>query len=120
MLAELLERFTEIRGAVLTDDEGNPVDFARRPTAIDTLDLQIVGAQLERCIAPVDASCAKLGLSTRADVVILEGDEGTILGCTLVEGMFVLAAIVAPTENIERLSATFDDVARKLTMLLES
>ncbi len=104
----------------MTDDEGNPVDFARRPAAIDALDLQIVGAQLERCVAPVDASCAKLGLAPQADFLILEGTRGTLISRTLEGGMFVLAAIVAPSENLEALASTFGDVARKLTALLDA
>ncbi len=104
----------------MTDDEGNPVDFARRPAAIDALDLQIVGAQLERCVAPVDASCAKLGLAPQADFLILEGTEGTLITRTLMDGMFVFAAIIAPSADLEALSSSFGDIARKLTAMLNA
>ncbi|MEZ4383419.1 MAG: hypothetical protein R3A79_18965 [Nannocystaceae bacterium] len=48
LLAEYLAAVQDCRGAVLTDEDGHPIDYARRRDAISELDLQIVGAQIER------------------------------------------------------------------------
>lgn len=48
LLAEYLSAVDDCRGAVITDEDGHPIDYARRKDAISELDIQIVGAQIER------------------------------------------------------------------------
>lgn len=48
LLADYLSAVDDCRGAVITDEDGHPIDYARRKDAISQLDIQIVGAQIER------------------------------------------------------------------------
>lgn len=52
-LASYVEASDTCLGAVLTDDDGYPIDYARRRAGISALDVQILGAQVERALAPI-------------------------------------------------------------------
>lgn len=77
----------EVRGAIVTDAEGDPVDFAHRPLEVTALDLQIAGAQVEQTTTQVQAWCARHGLGSCE--ILIEASHGLILsaapggGCVL-------------------------------------
>ncbi len=77
----------DTRGAIVTDAEGDPVDFAHRPRDVSALDLQIAGAQVEQTTTHVQAWCARHGLGSCE--ILIEASHGLILsaapggGCVL-------------------------------------
>ncbi len=76
-LAEFVGAEPSARGAILTDDDGNPVDYAHRHGAVTPLDLQIVGAQVEQATARTAAWCARQGLGTCE--ILVEASHGLLL-----------------------------------------
>lgn len=86
-IAEFVANEASARGAILTDEEGDPVDFAHHPGEVSALDLQIAGAQVEQATTRVTAWCARQGLG--ACEILIEASHGMILsaapghGCVL-------------------------------------
>jgi len=74
-------------GAILSDDEGDPIDFAHRHGAVTPLDLQIAGAQVEQAATRISAWCVRQGLG-RCEILV-EASHGLVLsampghGCVL-------------------------------------
>lgn len=66
-----------VRCAVLTDNRGDPVDFAHRPARMSALDVQIAGAQTEAVAGRVQAWCDrhKLGVCE----ILVEASHGLLL-----------------------------------------
>lgn len=65
------------RGAILTDKEGDPIDFAHRSRVLSALDMQIAGAQVEQATARAQAWCERQGLG-RCEILI-EASHGLLL-----------------------------------------
>ena len=86
-IAEFVADQASARGAILTDEEGDPIDFAHHPGEVTALDLQIAGAQVEQTTTRVTAWCARQGLG--ACEILIEASHGLILsaapghGCVL-------------------------------------
>ena len=86
-LAEFVRAEPSAHGAILSDDEGDPIDFAHRHGAVTPLDLQIAGAQVEQAATRMSAWCARQGLG-RCEILI-EASHGLLLsampghGCVL-------------------------------------
>ncbi|MEZ4427594.1 MAG: hypothetical protein R3A51_07900 [Nannocystaceae bacterium] len=115
LLVELIERDAAFHGAVLTDDDGNPIDYARRPDKISLLDLQITGAQIERCVVALGHSCARFGLSP--PLIVIEATCGVLLSQSVCED-YVLAARLGPVTSLHGVVKSFTSTARELTDML--
>lgn len=102
-------------GAVLTDDDGYPVDHARRRAAVATLDLHIAGAQLEHLLCGLRARGG--ALSARPLGVAVRGARGLVLTATVGEG-YALVALHRRMDAIHGVEADFDALARALAGLL--
>lgn len=107
----------EIRGAILTDAEGDPIDFAHRPAEVSALDLQIVGAQVEQTTLRAQAWCTFRGLG-RCEILI-EASHGLLLTASPGSGA-VLSSLQRPTpdHDPERLLASFAALHRHLAELI--
>ena len=106
-----------IRGAILTDAEGDPIDFAHRPAEVSALDLQIVGAQVEQTTLRAQAWCSYRGLG-RCEILI-EASHGLLLSATPGGGC-VLSSLQRPGPDTdpEHLLASFAALRRRLTELI--
>jgi hypothetical protein len=76
-LADFIAEDPSIRGAILTDDKGDPIDFTHRHGLLSALDAQIAGAQVEQTTARIQAWCARLGLG-RCEILV-EASHGILL-----------------------------------------
>ncbi|MBL9099749.1 MAG: hypothetical protein JNL82_02260 [Myxococcales bacterium] len=76
-LGNFLVGRTNVRCAVLTDNRGDPVDFAHRPARMSAIDVQIAGAQVEAVAGRVQAWCDdhKLGVCE----ILVEASHGLLL-----------------------------------------
>lgn len=81
VMAQVVGRVAGACGAVLTDRDGHAIDYAHDATAIDELDLQIVGAQCSRALLAIEAVARRRGFDRNA--VLLEASRGCLLGATL-------------------------------------
>ena len=68
---------SNVRGAILTDNRGDPIDFAHRPAKVSALDIQIAGAQVETTASRVQAWCTRHGLG--ACEILVESSHGLLL-----------------------------------------
>lgn len=139
VLADFLAREASVRGAVVSDDQGDAVDLAYDPARTTELEIQILGAQLDRaagrvtrwvhaagkgsCEILIEAShgrlcCAFLGgVSDKAG-----GREGPL------ESAYVLAVIAeaatgdddARAAEAERVLAGFRALRRDIETLLRT
>lgn len=139
VLADFLARESAVRGAVVSDDEGDAIDLAYDPDRATELEVQILGAQLDRaagrltrwvhaagkgsCEILIEAShgrlcCAFLGDLDRAP----RGRERAL------EGAYVLAIIAeaatgdddARSAEAERVLAGFRALRREIEALLRA
>ncbi|MCB9702019.1 MAG: hypothetical protein H6711_09005 [Myxococcales bacterium] len=118
LLGEHVAAFASCRGIILTDDDGHPIDFARRPDRISRLDLQIVGAQIERALTALRTWTAGRGLGR--PIVTLGAERGILMSAALA-GDLTLAALYAARGEIEPLAvieASFAGLSRRLGDLL--
>jgi len=89
-LAEFVRAELSAHGAILSDDDGDPIDFAHRLGAVTPLDLQIAGAQVEQAATRMSAWCARQGLG-RCEILI-EASHGLLLSAMPGHG-YVLASL---------------------------
>lgn len=64
-------------GVVLSDSSGDPIDFAYRPQAISTLDLQLCGAQFTQCVGQLSRAWTRLGMEPQ--LMVIEALGGTLI-----------------------------------------
>lgn len=116
-LAAYVSARPDIRGAILTDAEGDPIDFAHRPHEVSALDLQLVGAQVEQTTLRAQAWCSHLGLG-RCEILI-EASHGLLLATSPGSGS-VLSTLLCPTPDPdpERLLASFAALRRRISELI--
>lgn len=89
-LAEFVRAEPSARGAIVTDNDGDPVDYAHRHGAVTPLDLQIAGAQAEQATTRTAAWCARQGLG--ACEILVEASHGLLLSAVPGQG-FVLSSL---------------------------
>ena len=77
LLAEFIAEDPSIRGAILTDDKGDPIDFTHRHALLSALDAQIAGAQVEQTTLRIQAWCARNGLGSCE--ILVEASHGMLL-----------------------------------------
>jgi hypothetical protein len=117
-LAEYLAGDPACRGAVLSDDLGDPVDFAHRPATLSALDVQILGAQVERATTGLQAWCEQRGLG--ACEILVEASHGSLL-CSTSGGGCVLAARRDPDPALDPGAAltAFAALRRRVSALID-
>jgi predicted regulator of Ras-like GTPase activity (Roadblock/LC7/MglB family) len=119
VLAELVAAVFGAIGAALIDGEGNTVDFAHDPAAIDDLDLQIAGAQVALALAATTATATRFGIA--APSVLLEATRGHVMAASLAwdEGM-ALVLVMQPRANLGGAWRRFAVARRELDALLRA
>lgn len=110
-IAGFVEGEPSARGAILTDVEGDPIDFAHYPAEVSALDLQIAGAQVEQTTTRVTAWCARQNLGPCE--ILIEASHGLILSASPGHGC-VLSALHRrePTDEPTPEQAPRDDRPR--------
>ena len=103
------------RGAVLTDDTGEAVDYAHREGSITPLDLQLHGAQLAHPLERAETSARKTGLLL--PTLLVEGSTGAVLAARVLPGFYMAASLGRPA-NLARALRGFEDTRRELATLL--
>lgn len=77
LLADFIADDPSIRGAILTDDTGDPIDFTHRNALLSALDAQIAGAQVEQTTTRIQAWCTRQGLGSCE--ILVEASHGILL-----------------------------------------
>lgn len=124
-IAAFLAREPAVHGGVLSDGEGDAIDYAFDPARTGELDVQILGAQLELAAARMTAWTAARALGSCE--ILIEASHGRLC-CGFVDGSYVLAVVAGPvagdadtaTAAAERLLAGFRGLRREIEGLLRS
>lgn len=93
-LADFVAAEHSAHGAILSDAEGDPVDFAHRLGTLTPLDLQIAGAQVEQSASRTAAWCVRQGLG-RCEILI-EASHGLLLSAAPGDGCVLTSLHTAP------------------------
>ena len=99
-LAEFVGAELSAHGAILSDAEGDPIDFAHRHGAVTPLDLQIAGAQVEQSATRMAAWCVRQGLG-RCEILI-EASHGLLLSAAPGDGCVLTSLHAAPDRGAGR------------------
>ncbi|HEY0137246.1 MAG TPA: hypothetical protein VGB85_24350 [Nannocystis sp.] len=99
-LAEFVGAELSAHGAILSDAEGDPIDFAHRHGAVTPLDLQIAGAQVEQAATRMAAWCVRQGLG-RCEILI-EASHGLLLSAAPGDGCVLTSLHAAPDRGGSR------------------
>lgn len=125
VLAEFITRETAARGAVLSDNEGDTVDLAFDEARTSALEVQILGAQLDRAAERLTSWFQDRGRG--ACEILIEASHGSLC-CAFVGGAYVLAVVAEPAvgddearaAEAERVLAGFRDLRRDIEALLQA
>ncbi|MEZ4451032.1 MAG: hypothetical protein R3B09_16240 [Nannocystaceae bacterium] len=118
--AAYLERHRSCRGVVLTDDDGFPIDYARRCAGISALDVQILGATVERALAPLREVVRVRGLGPPTLCAVAE--RGVLLTSPLAVDTTLAAIHGAGVDDgaLAALTADFEALAERVLGLLRA
>lgn len=121
VLAELVAAVPGARGAVFSDRDGHPVDFALDPARLDALELQIVGAQLGQALARTHDTAVRhlIGSTSVGAAVLVEGSIGALLGAVVdPDDRSVVVLVLGPHAAIGRALVHFDRARAAIATLL--
>ena len=114
-LMETVMTVPGVMAVVLSDDGGYAIDYVFDEEQIDSLDVQIVGAQMVLPVQRLMKTANKRGLGGAA--VILESHQRHLM-CAEVAGEYVLAAMLARQSNVALAFRRFEAARARLQKLL--
>ena len=125
VLADYITRETAVRGAVLSDDQGDAVDLAFDEARTSALEVQILGAQLDRAAERLTSWFQDRGRGPCE--ILIEASHGRLC-CAFIGGAYVLAVVSEPAQGddearaaaAERVLAGFRDLRRDIEALLQA
>ncbi|MCY0990255.1 hypothetical protein OV203_24150 [Nannocystis sp. ILAH1] len=125
VLADYITRETAVRGAVLSDDQGDAVDLVFDEDRTTALEVQILGAQLDRAAERLSSWFQDRGRGPCE--ILIEASHGRLC-CAFVGGAYVLAVVSEPAQGddearaaeAERVLAGFRDLRRDIEALLQA
>ena len=85
--------------AVLSDDEGEAIDFAHRPDEVEALDVQLLGAQIGQAMLRTETTGERHDL--RAPLVLVEAAVGAFVATTI-HHEYILALLLRRRANVAR------------------
>lgn len=114
-IAHCLHTLPLAKGGVLTDDLGDPIDFAYRPRAVASIDIQLCGAQLTQVVHQLGASTRSLGMPMQ--LLMVEAWGGTLVTSQLLDE-YLLVLLMAPKADLSQAVHAFEALAQALLPLL--
>lgn len=125
VLADYITREASVRGAVLSDNEGDAVDLAFDEDRTTALEVQILGAQLDRAAERLSTWFQDRGRGPCE--ILIEASHGSLC-YAFVAGAYVLAVFSEPAQGddearsaeAERVLAGFRELRRDIEALLEA
>lgn len=114
-LAQLVADTPGAIGAVLTDEEDDPIDMAHIPEQVTELEIQLAGAQIGQTIVRLDAQTRAAGLG--AATVLVECSRGALC-TTRLNADVILTMQLQPGSGFGRAFREFDDAADRLKTML--
>jgi len=117
LLADYAAADPSLRGAILTDEQGDPIDFTHRHALLSALDAQIAGAQVEQATLRLQAWCTRLGLGDCE--ILVEASHGVLLtGAPQRDCVLSCLHSRHDDDDPERLLARFAALRRRIAELI--
>ncbi len=85
--------------AVVSDDEGDAIDYAHDPEEMDALDVQLLAAQISQSLFRVDGTASNFGLD--APVLLLETSRYGLVASPVADD-YVVAMLMERRANMGR------------------
>lgn len=102
---------------MLTDDNGNPIDFAHRHAAVSSLEIQLAGAQLER---PLN-TLRQRSVDPRGLRVTIAASRRLLLAAALADHtLVVLHHAEHNLERVAQIESAFERLIGRLYGLLDA
>ncbi len=114
-LRTMVEHTPGAVAGVVSDDEGDAIDFAHDPGRIEALDVELLGAQLGLPLQRLQASASARGM---AEPLLLVETVSHNLVAGPVGGGFVVALLLDRQANLGRALGTFTRGRATLSALL--
>ena len=114
-MAQLLLDVRAASGAVLSDEQGDPIDAARRVNRIEEIDVQIAGAQIGQCVALLNRNSLVFGLGS--PVVIAESARGMLIAKPL-QHSYLFTLVMDRRTSLSQTLARFEEAAADLDELM--
>jgi predicted regulator of Ras-like GTPase activity (Roadblock/LC7/MglB family) len=115
-MAELLSDVRAASGAVLSDDQGDPIDTARRIHRSEEIDVEIAGAQIGQCLARLSGNSQVFGLGT--PTVIAESSYGMLIAKPL-QHAYLLTLLLDRRTSLTQALQSFEAAADDLDALMD-
>lgn len=115
-MAELLQVVRGAAGAVLSDEQGDPIDYARRKGRIEEIDVQIAGAQIGQCMVRLNGNALIHGLGK--PTVIVEAHYGMLIAKPL-RHEYLLTLVIDRRTAITQCLGPFTEAADDLDALMD-
>jgi predicted regulator of Ras-like GTPase activity (Roadblock/LC7/MglB family) len=114
-LAPLVATIPGARGAVLSDSQGDAIDFAHHPADISELDVQLLGAQIGQAMLRLSGGSARHHLHDPA--VLVEGTEANLVA-SAIAGTYILALLLDRRANLAVALSAFVRTRARIARLL--
>ena len=114
-MAQLLVEVKGASGVVLSDEQGDPIDTARRPDRIEEIDVEIAGAQIGQCVALLNRSSLVFGLGT--PMVIVETRHGMLIAKPL-QHSYLLTLVLDRRASLTQTARFFEAATHDLDKLM--
>lgn len=115
VLAPLVEHTPGAVAAVLSDEQGDAIDFAHDPEEISDLDVQLLGAQIGQSVLRLHLSARRHRL--QAPCLLVEARTSRFVAGAVADD-YILALLLDRGANVARALEAFDRVRVRLAMLL--
>lgn len=113
-LAPLVASTPGARAAVLTDAQGDAIDFAHDP-AVEEIDVQLLGAQIGQTVLKLQES-ARRHLADHP-AVLVEAVHGKFMAGAVAE-LYIVALLLDPRSNVGAAWPAFEQTRAELDQLL--
>jgi predicted regulator of Ras-like GTPase activity (Roadblock/LC7/MglB family) len=115
VLEPMVEMTPGAVAAVLSDDQGDAIDFAHDPAEISEIDVQLLGAQIGQTVFAMEKIYRRHQLVEPS--MLVESAQHGLLACSLRE-QYILALLLERQSNVGAAFAAFDHARRRLGEML--
>lgn len=115
VLEPMVETTPGAVAAVLSDEQGDAIDFAHDPNEISDLDVQLLGAQIGQTVLALEKVYRRHRLDEPA--LLVESAHHGLLACSL-RGHYILAMLLDRRSNVAAAFTAFARATKSLDALL--
>lgn len=115
VLGPLVDQTPGAVAAVLSDEEGDAIDFAHQPGEIDEIDVQLLGAQIGHAVLNMQTTARRHRLGSPS--ILVDARGGRFVAAAVAD-TYILALLLSRRANVGRALESFERVRRVIGDLL--